>query len=1061
MDKILKFLVKTNNPTTTARFLELVHELKKVLKQLKCWNADTRRLHKRLTSRDVERKEQIRSAEDISNVLRPVNLDRLLGFLEKNADRARCFEGKDIAILLGTAGVGKSSLVNFVGGVQFREVVGPNGDSVMTPLDPEAIPPLLRSFETSSRATAVTKTINALTLIWDGDKSLLICDTPGLNDEEGPETDIANSVGIIRAIQTARSVRPILLLSRLDFPNRAAAGMDNLARLMSKMMTLEGNIQSFSYVFTRGWLVARGDERRFFRTFFECANQDRRNVSTVTMSLLDDVLTKLGPSEHANMIWADGDDDQRVAILESIASRKPVENPREVFRTFTSMSSLEAVSDGLKRFNRAIMLCLADRFVHWPLAAAPALLDTLGRVGALMQSDDVHAAVEGATEKVRVMLRASLERVKQAFAGVLVHSVSPTAPFSRDGVGRALQPVLAAAHRIFLFLRVAPLLRGDSGVAGGRSPKPSGDGRSSSRANSSSDDESAGGGGGSSRGGSISGGGSYHLHSAAHEDFFFGVYTCTKFAVDSLQGTIDRQMAFWEDNASAVDRQRAILCATSAYAFAVGIALKLYPELVKHGVAVADAASLVDAVEACGAQLLVAFDTSKATVLREVASQTSGDALLRAIGDVYSFATFLQTANDGEYDGAVVADAAAAGVQTTPRNKPASAADSSNRRSRGSSIKAQRLSSRRRRRNRRRADDGAASSDSLSDWSSDEVYLTDDEEADEARAADNYNGDRSHAGNNEAAAGNGGESSSDEDIADTEAVVSQKPPSINGPDCATMAKATDELLTAVAVQLRKQQADTATALAAAYNTNRPAATAAFDTACVELKHQFTWLGSVAAAMDQARLPIADLTPAAVAALQSSLLDTATAVLITLPGRLLEATVKSQSGDADGFDPDLMATVYYGAVVLDDAIRSSVAVDVGGGGGGNGVGGGGVGGGGGAHACAHVLGEFIGTLAESTTRSMAWLDKGASTCYYAQEAYDRMSENLLRLLLTVKAIEVRVCVRACVHSFARVCVLARQVSRDERRGLCCSSWRLCRGTHWYSVGALAVVVQSDT
>jgi hypothetical protein len=281
MDSILEFLVKkTRRPVTTTRFLELTAELKRVLKALQCWNDDTKSLLRRLTSRDLGREEQVRSAQDLNKLLRPVDFDRLLSLLAANDGRARCFEGKDIAILLGNAGVGKSSFVNFVGGVQFCEQIGPNGDAVMAPLEPEAIPPLLRSFVMSARATAVTKTLNALTLVWDdddgggggGEKRLLLVDTPGLNDEEGPEMDIANGLGIVRAIQSARSVRPVLLLSRLDFPGRLAASVDALGARLGKMMAFGGdnnnNIESLTYVFTRAWPVARGDERRYFREFF-------------------------------------------------------------------------------------------------------------------------------------------------------------------------------------------------------------------------------------------------------------------------------------------------------------------------------------------------------------------------------------------------------------------------------------------------------------------------------------------------------------------------------------------------------------------------------------------------------------------------------------------------------------------------------------------------------------------------------------------------------------------------------------------------------------------------
>jgi hypothetical protein len=41
------------------------------------------------------------------------------------------------------------------------------------------------------------------------------------------------------------------------------------AKLVSKMMTLDGNFASFSYVFTRGWNAEPGRERQFFSQFFK------------------------------------------------------------------------------------------------------------------------------------------------------------------------------------------------------------------------------------------------------------------------------------------------------------------------------------------------------------------------------------------------------------------------------------------------------------------------------------------------------------------------------------------------------------------------------------------------------------------------------------------------------------------------------------------------------------------------------------------------------------------------------------------------------------------------
>jgi hypothetical protein len=136
VENVLRYL-STNRPTSTNRFLELLQDLKKVLRHIGCWSDHVRHLVRQLTSPDVARKEQLHAANDINLLLRPLDFDVLQGLLTENADRARDFQGKDITILIGNTGVGKSCAVNFLGGVEFRETEATNGDVVMTPLHPE------------------------------------------------------------------------------------------------------------------------------------------------------------------------------------------------------------------------------------------------------------------------------------------------------------------------------------------------------------------------------------------------------------------------------------------------------------------------------------------------------------------------------------------------------------------------------------------------------------------------------------------------------------------------------------------------------------------------------------------------------------------------------------------------------------------------------------------------------------------------------------------------------------------------------------------------------------
>jgi hypothetical protein len=46
--------------------------------------------------------------------------------------------------------------------------------------------------------------------------NIFLCDSPGFEDTNGSEVDIANGIGIIRGISKCSSVRPVILLSKVS-----------------------------------------------------------------------------------------------------------------------------------------------------------------------------------------------------------------------------------------------------------------------------------------------------------------------------------------------------------------------------------------------------------------------------------------------------------------------------------------------------------------------------------------------------------------------------------------------------------------------------------------------------------------------------------------------------------------------------------------------------------------------------------------------------------------------------------------------------------------------------
>ena len=59
-------------------------------------------------------------------------------------------------------------------------------------------------------AFSVTKYIHAVDI---KDFGITLCDTPGFMDNQGVEVDIANGVGVIRALRKCKTVRLVVVFS--------------------------------------------------------------------------------------------------------------------------------------------------------------------------------------------------------------------------------------------------------------------------------------------------------------------------------------------------------------------------------------------------------------------------------------------------------------------------------------------------------------------------------------------------------------------------------------------------------------------------------------------------------------------------------------------------------------------------------------------------------------------------------------------------------------------------------------------------------------------------------
>ncbi|CAF1039714.1 unnamed protein product [Adineta steineri] len=79
----------------------------------------------------------------------------------------------------------------------------------------------------------------------------VLCDSPGFEDTNGAEVDIANGVGITKAIKGCKSVKLVILISAMSIGDRQG-GVKNLARtLIGLIPGIKDHIRAVAYIFTK------------------------------------------------------------------------------------------------------------------------------------------------------------------------------------------------------------------------------------------------------------------------------------------------------------------------------------------------------------------------------------------------------------------------------------------------------------------------------------------------------------------------------------------------------------------------------------------------------------------------------------------------------------------------------------------------------------------------------------------------------------------------------------------------------------------------------------------
>jgi len=158
-------------------------------------------------------------------------LDTCIKFGEVEAAKA---EGRDILMVIGNTGAGKSTMVNFIAGCTMERVTRKKAGLTGGNLKQKIVRTAADSARKEVMKIGHSNQSQTFTpdVAHDNATGFTFCDCPGFLDNRGPEINIANAVNIKQTIGRALSVRVIVLINYYSLEADRGRGVKELIHIL-------------------------------------------------------------------------------------------------------------------------------------------------------------------------------------------------------------------------------------------------------------------------------------------------------------------------------------------------------------------------------------------------------------------------------------------------------------------------------------------------------------------------------------------------------------------------------------------------------------------------------------------------------------------------------------------------------------------------------------------------------------------------------------------------------------------------------------------------------------